>query len=399
MTTFFDIRNLRSLANASIRSPAAIQRARTEGLNRILEVAFHASLLKDEGRFHDLSILVSPPTKESKPQKREKTPNQIFFESYLFEMPLPYTASNLRACATALHKTSASIHVEVDANGLPRIMGFGRVAGNAGWLIESIHAGKLRFTSSRGVRFSGATYIEWDPLAIIDGNNIHFLSDYKVSRMLSRELLTSKLFTRFDDPSLSDYEYSTIGHDYSRLIEKMLEHGHGGTAMFVSSSGWKRSAQKPLSMQAKSPYREAKTWALRRGEWSKQLAEGVGSRFSSAPQYTDDAIDLIGRLTALDGATILSTELEVFAFGVKLRPVNLRRRPESIVCFLPFKDSSGTKTPIDEFGGMRHQSAAQFVFDHPDAVAIVASQDNRASLIYWNTERNELTAIRHVEYM
>ncbi|MGI8788169.1 MAG: hypothetical protein ACR2HG_10455 [Pyrinomonadaceae bacterium] len=50
---------------------------------------------------------------------------------------------------------------------------------------------------------------------------------------------------------------------------------------------------------------------------------------------------------------------------------------------------------------MRHQSTAQFVFDQRErnAFAIVASEDGKVSIIYWDKIKKITVVLRHVEYL
>ena len=45
-------------------------------------------------------------------------------------------------------------------------------------------------------------------------------------------------------------------------------------------------------------------------------------------------------------------------------------------------------------GGTRHLSAAQFIHDQKDAVALVASQDGHFTIFSWSTLQNRLQAHR-----
>lgn len=47
---------------------------------------------------------------------------------------------------------------------------------------------------------------------------------------------------------------------------------------------------------------------------------------------------------------------------------------------------------------MRHQSAAQFIYDQQDALAFVASQDGRLSVMRWDAEKRMVTVIRPAEF-
>jgi DNA integrity scanning protein DisA with diadenylate cyclase activity len=52
----------------------------------------------------------------------------------------------------------------------------------------------------------------------------------------------------------------------------------------------------------------------------------------------------------------------------------------------------------NQLGGTRHQSAAQFVFDQKDAIAIVASQDGRLSVLGWDRTGGKVIVIRPAEF-
>jgi hypothetical protein len=48
----------------------------------------------------------------------------------------------------------------------------------------------------------------------------------------------------------------------------------------------------------------------------------------------------------------------------------------------------------EELGGTRHQSAAQFVQDQRDSVALVASQDGRFTIFEWSPTEEMVHAHR-----
>ena len=50
----------------------------------------------------------------------------------------------------------------------------------------------------------------------------------------------------------------------------------------------------------------------------------------------------------------------------------------------PIEGAVSTTLNPSELGGTRHLSAAQFVHDQPDAVALVASQDGGFTVFAWS---------------
>ena len=89
-------------------------------------------------------------------------------------------------------------------------------------------------------------------------------------------------------------------------------------------------------------------------------------------------------LTAIDGATVITGRHEVLAFGVKIGGRDGRPRVEQVIVTEPIEGSLPTIVHPSELGGTRHLSAAQFVQDQRDALALVASQDGRFTVFAWS---------------
>jgi len=92
----------------------------------------------------------------------------------------------------------------------------------------------------------------------------------------------------------------------------------------------------------------------------------------------------VAGLTAVDGATIISDRYEVLAFGAKIRPRRASTLVEDVVVTEPIEGRAMWHEAPARFGGTRHLSAAQFVFDQHDAVALVASQDGHFTIFRWS---------------
>jgi hypothetical protein len=107
-----------------------------------------------------------------------------------------------------------------------------------------------------------------------------------------------------------------------------------------------------------------------------------------------EAIDLIGGFTAVDGATIITKQYDLLAFGVKVgRPEN--SVPVGQIIFTePIAEGKAVKMHPAQSGGTRHLAAAQFVSDQHDAVALVASQDGQFTVFAWSEQLNMVHAHR-----
>jgi hypothetical protein len=96
------------------------------------------------------------------------------------------------------------------------------------------------------------------------------------------------------------------------------------------------------------------------------------------------SIDAVGGLTAVDGATVLTRDYDVLAFGAKISRRRGATPVDQVTVTEPIEGSVASLVHPAELGGTRHLSAAQFVHDQRDAVALVASQDGRFTVFAWS---------------
>jgi hypothetical protein len=84
----------------------------------------------------------------------------------------------------------------------------------------------------------------------------------------------------------------------------------------------------------------------------------------------------LGRLTAIDGAVLLNSDLALTAFGIIL-PVG------SAVPIIERTDSGDAAPSWTDFDnrGTRHRAAATYAADHPGSVVFVASEDGQVSCL------------------
>jgi hypothetical protein len=183
----------------------------------------------------------------------------------------------------------------------------------------------------------------------------------------------------------------------------MRAHGHGGTLLVVSKNdSWINSIHQPMIF-AGSSYEKVKDDLKSRDEAFEQEMEAkrwffTSERYNRIRDTAQRSLGLVGQLTAIDGATIVNYDLSVFAFGVKIKPINAEERPNRVLTSEPFEESEQEEIEISELGGTRHQSAAQFVFDQRDSMAIVSSQDGRVSVLAWEPEKQMVAVTRHAEF-
>jgi hypothetical protein len=93
----------------------------------------------------------------------------------------------------------------------------------------------------------------------------------------------------------------------------------------------------------------------------------------------------IGQLCGTDGAVVLTEELEIVAFGAMIRqPAGAEKRVDTICRMSMLSEAECQAIPISQLGGTRRQSAATFVANTSDTLALVASHDGPVTLAGWS---------------
>jgi DNA integrity scanning protein DisA with diadenylate cyclase activity len=89
-------------------------------------------------------------------------------------------------------------------------------------------------------------------------------------------------------------------------------------------------------------------------------------------------------LTAIDGATVLTQDCSVLAFGAKIIRPDGVMPAEQVALVEPVEGSESRIVPVGQLGGTRHLSAVQFANAQRDAIAMVASQDGPFTIFSWS---------------
>jgi len=96
------------------------------------------------------------------------------------------------------------------------------------------------------------------------------------------------------------------------------------------------------------------------------------------------AVDAVAGLTAVDGATLISDTYDLLAFGAKIARRRGSPPVEQVTVTEPIEGGHPEVVHPTQLGGTRHLSAAQFVHDQRDGVALVASQDGHFTIFAWS---------------
>jgi len=194
-----------------------------------------------------------------------------------------------------------------------------------------------------------------------------------------------------EEASAEEREVAARASAVARLAPMMLALGHGGMILVLSAneaanglspryecgSGADRLAlaYEKLMHDAKPNDRLFRLW---RGEGS--AATGAVHVFSSQQIAYDEAAAFAARLTGIDGALQVNTELMLTAFGVKVSrraDESQYTRPVRLINPYTAEERVGT---LEDFPGTRHRAGATFCMNQTEATAIIASQDGRLTL-------------------
>lgn len=216
-------------------------------------------------------------------------------------------------------------------------------------------------------------------VAVLQGDQIKVIDEHASSLPDCPDLLTSLL--GFDSPA----SWAGSVNVLVQLAVSIRAHRRGGLLLLVpkDTDTWRQSIVQPMRYEITPPFQELA--ALGRKE---QAATGPTARGEFAVRSSREelgrAVDAIGGLTAIDGATVLTSEYDLLAFGVKIT----RRRGAAPVERLTLTEPVIGVPPAimapTQLGGTRHLSAAQFIHDQRDALALVASQDGGFTVFAWS---------------
>jgi hypothetical protein len=317
----------------------------------MIDAAFWASLRREEGYVPRISLALLPP---------DNAPHPL-----LFERPLPLSPGALVRVAPAVERPSIHLGVwRVGPGGGLRVWGTTRTVPTSSFVLEVSAPGLLvvKHHRSDSGKFVNVAVLEGDEIKVID-EAASTLPDCPslLSALLGFDLRESAALP----------ENITV-----QLAVSMRAHGRGGSLLIVPSNedGWQESIVKPISYAVSPAFHELRDLVHARGTAPDRVWQDA----------LDDAIRAIAGLTAVDGATILTDRHELVAFGAKITRRDGAASVEQVTVTEPIEGSDALIVHPTRLGGTRHLSAAQFVHDQHNALALVASQDGRFTVFAWS---------------
>jgi len=323
----------------------------TDAIQAMIEAAFWASLRREEGYIPKISLAFVSADRTTKPLR--------------FAQPLPLEPAALTRIAPAVERAGIHLGVQRNADGWA-VWGTTRALPKYCFVLEAASPGLLVIKHQRGEpgKFANVAVLEGDRIKIVDED----------------------ASTLPDCPPLLE---SLLGFESSRswrdgvsvlvqLAVSMRAHGRGGLLLVVppASDAWRESIIQPISYGVDPAFTGLAELAT--------AAPAEPDRLTAWEQKLSRAVDAIAGLTAVDGAAVITRRYELVAFGAKITRRHGSPTVEQVSVTEPIQGGVPEVVHPSYLGGTRHLSAAQFVHDQRDALALAASQDGRFTVFAWS---------------
>jgi len=332
-----------------------------ETIEAIIDVAFWASLRREETYTPRVSLAFVAPTQVDMP--------------LVFERSVPLASQALTRLGPAVERPGIHLCVHRN-NGDLCVWGATRSLPQSCFVLEVVAPGLLVIKYSRGDDSS-----KFVNVAVLQGDEIKVIDQNAATAPDCPELLTSLLGLQAEVDSPDSVNVLI------QLAVSMRAHGRGGSLLVVPAASelWQESVLQPIAYSVAPPFRALVD--LMQEEPSERLRR----RWQEALRRV---VDGIAGLTAVDGATIISDKYELLAFGAKIVRRSRREQVRSVIVTEPIEGTGAVIAEPGQLGGTRHLSAAQFAHDQRDAIALVASQDGRFTVFGWSPCENTVYANR-----
>ena len=318
-------------------------------IEAIVDIAFWASLRREEGKSPRISLALLPPEQAGLP--------------FLFQHKIILNPDVLTKLGPGVERPGIHVGIWYDEHGL-YIWGTTRHIPDYCFVLDVSEPALLVIKHRRIFGFG-----KFVNIAVLKGDQVKIVDQKSAYTPDCPSLLTSLLGFRS-----SGYKSVNV---LIQLAVSMRAHKLGGLLLVVpdGTNEWRESIMHPMKYAIVPGFSALRE--LLRGE----TAENQSSSWQAA---LNREIESIGGFTAIDGATVITDQHELLTFGAKIvRP----QGKEIVGRILTTEPIIGTKPILADpasTGGTRHMSAAQFVHDQRDALALVASQDGHFTVFTWS---------------
>jgi len=380
-------------------------------LRYILETAFFASFAREEGRSLRFVMCCAASTSVPRDSGAENVPVMPFVE------PRPLSVDAIRSLAPAVSSSNAAILVQYSgaggADATPSIAGVLNVGSSLARVRRgrSIYQRPTPYALLIDVRDAGEIHVYRGgiKLATLKSGSLQDqlafseLEFLPISGVITSglEAMRAALTTPAREPAreTSDFEWTSLLNTILSVVNGLEAHGHGGT-LLVAAPG----AEGTLPIRVKFdvdpanrmlPDRFAAFVNARHALVDARLARKardadaisdadlahLEDATAIAEEDLSNASDIVARLSAVDGALVMGSDLRVIGFGTEI--VLDASRPVTAYQVTGHSQRADNWPTVDsESFGMRHRSALRCVAVAESTAAFVASQDGTVSF-FW----------------
>ncbi|MFC3200086.1 putative sensor domain DACNV-containing protein [Parapedobacter deserti] len=322
----------------------------TATIEILIDTAFWASLRREEGYEPKISLAFAPPDRAG--------------NSLVFQDRQRFTPGNLVKLSPAAVQPGIHLGVWLEGDNF-HIWGTAHEVPSNCVVVEVIEAGLLVIKQKHreGIgKFINVVVLKGNQIKVIDGNHWG-LAD-------SPSMLSSLL--GLSDPKSADRSEDVL----VQLALAMRSHKRGALLLVVptNSTAWLHSTVKPINYLVK-PHAMVPVFG----------GEATPDSIGTDPLYK--VVHAVGGYSAIDGATVITDDQRLLAFGVKVARSPHALPVTQLMLTEPVAESEMQLLDATRIGGTRHLAAAQFVNDQHDALSMVASQDGTFTVFSWSEQQ------------
>lgn len=384
-------------------------------LELLLDVAFQASLLTEEGRRSGFRIVYVSKDEIHKEIDKDKS---IYFDNNSrlieFDSERPYSVSEINRLAPAAEFTRLMICVSNFSKVAtkPKLIIWGLLDVGDNWwkfvhhetsggrcppnniTVTCCNPGELSISSCGDVYYTlkNGEIVEPKINPIWNGDINNFFQNARKS--LYDETIKGLKTKKWDkDGHDDDYPFRFYNYFLERILFYVREKAHGGTIIFIPNTISKHDTRITDRALLKYPCKYDYVWNILKASlinhrryydlhfplWDGKkpitkdefqehdMLDGEGTEIEEG---LSDIAQAIASLTSVDGAVILNDKFEVLGFGAEVTATSQSLKEITIIT----GDTKSKKISIESFG-TRHRSAFRFCSSFEDSVAFVVSQD------------------------
>ena len=347
----------------------------------VLNTAFWASMQSEEGHSVRASLALM-------------NPEYALGDIFRLSDPIGLSSHSITKLSASFPFRPGAIGVTFPPQGRPLIWGFVLPKREYGWLLDILGPGYIVVRNGWYVQAA----------LLPDGSRILFNEGTQLEDGWDSLLFHSTYHTPVGHHI--PFAFRSQFYGFLRVLARaMIDHRRGGSVVLVNAQdeAWKAAIDFKYEFSKPEEYVSSlvsdlrkwqKRWTRNRDRKRKTPKKPTEIEFypdSRQEQKLHQALRLLGGLTAVDGAVVMTTDLKILGYGAKLKAA---AKGLEVREWLPFRDDPEEPMSLQEIGGTRHQSAAQFVSQHPETIVLVASQDGRITIFCRGEAGNEVLALR-----